>query len=165
MATSVSCPAGAMAAFWFGGWLTRRSLGRFQEKVDALVARFKRHGEVYIVLNRFIPGVRSFFFVAAGMAGMRARWVFLWALVSAALWSLLLIAIGSSVGSTWDELQAFLGAYSRLMWGALGVVALLLVIRWLFRRFRKPTFAKPAPIDLRHEIATQCDVVIEALAD
>jgi hypothetical protein len=33
------------------------------------------------------------------------------------------------------------------------------------RRFRKPTFAKPAPIDLRHEIATQCDVVIEALAD
>jgi hypothetical protein len=32
-------------------------------------------------------------------------------------------------------------------------------------RFRKPTFTKPAPIDLRHEIATQCDVVIEALAD
>ena len=33
------------------------------------------------------------------------------------------------------------------------------------KRFRKPTFAKPAPVDLRHEIATQCDVVIEALAD
>jgi hypothetical protein len=32
-------------------------------------------------------------------------------------------------------------------------------------RFRKPTFARPAPVDLRHEIATQCEVVIEALAD
>lgn len=32
-------------------------------------------------------------------------------------------------------------------------------------RFSKPTFAKPAPVDLRHEIATRCDVVIEALAD
>ena len=32
-------------------------------------------------------------------------------------------------------------------------------------RFAKPTFTKPAPADLRHEIATQCDVVIEALAD
>jgi len=32
-------------------------------------------------------------------------------------------------------------------------------------RFRKPTFTKPAPIDLRHEISTKCDVVIEALAD
>jgi len=32
-------------------------------------------------------------------------------------------------------------------------------------RYAKPTFTKPAPVDLRHEIATQCDVVIEALAD
>jgi hypothetical protein len=33
------------------------------------------------------------------------------------------------------------------------------------RRFKKPTFTKPAPVDLRHEITTQCQVVIEALAD
>ncbi len=33
------------------------------------------------------------------------------------------------------------------------------------KRFRKPTFTKPAPVDLRHEIASQCHVVIEALAD
>ena len=32
-------------------------------------------------------------------------------------------------------------------------------------RFSKPTFTKPAPVDLRHEITTKCDVVIEALAD
>ena len=32
-------------------------------------------------------------------------------------------------------------------------------------RYAKPTFAKPAPVDLRHEIATNCDAVIEALAD
>jgi hypothetical protein len=32
-------------------------------------------------------------------------------------------------------------------------------------RFRKPTFTKPAPIDLRQEIATRCDAVVEALAD
>ncbi len=32
-------------------------------------------------------------------------------------------------------------------------------------RYSKPTYTKPAPIDLRHEISTTCDVVIEALAD
>jgi hypothetical protein len=32
-------------------------------------------------------------------------------------------------------------------------------------RFAKPTFTKPAPVDLRHEITTRCEVVIEALAD
>ena len=33
------------------------------------------------------------------------------------------------------------------------------------QRFTKPTFTKPAPIDLRQQIATTCDAVIEALAD
>ena len=33
------------------------------------------------------------------------------------------------------------------------------------RRYSKPTFTRPAPIDLRREIATTCDFVIEALAD
>jgi hypothetical protein len=42
----------------------------------------------------------------------------------------------------------------------------LLVGRGLkVERFAKPTFTKPAPADLRHEIATKCDMVIEALAD
>lgn len=33
------------------------------------------------------------------------------------------------------------------------------------RRYTKPTYTKPMPPDLRREIGTQCDVVIEALAD
>ncbi len=33
------------------------------------------------------------------------------------------------------------------------------------KRYRKPTFTKPAPVDLRHEISVECQVVIEALAD
>lgn len=40
--------------------------------------------------------------------------------------------------------------------GAMGVTT---------KRFRKPTFTKPAPVDLRHEISTSCTLVIEALAD
>jgi hypothetical protein len=33
------------------------------------------------------------------------------------------------------------------------------------KRYAKPTFTKPAPVDLRHQIASECHVVIEALAD
>jgi hypothetical protein len=32
-------------------------------------------------------------------------------------------------------------------------------------RYAKPTFTRVAPIDLKQLISTQCDVVIEALAD
>lgn len=34
-----------------------------------------------------------------------------------------------------------------------------------FRRYRKPTFTKPAPDDLRRTIAAESDFVVEALAD
>ena len=33
------------------------------------------------------------------------------------------------------------------------------------RRYRKPTHARPAPADLRHEITTHSRAVIQALAD
>lgn len=34
-----------------------------------------------------------------------------------------------------------------------------------FVRYNKPTFTKPAPMDLRKKIAEECGFVIEALAD
>lgn len=33
------------------------------------------------------------------------------------------------------------------------------------RRYQKPTFARLAPLELKQEISTECDLVIEALAD
>jgi hypothetical protein len=45
-------------------------------------------------------------------------------------------------------------------------LAVLLRMRGItVRRETKPTFTKPAPADLRREIAEHCDAVIEALAD
>lgn len=32
-------------------------------------------------------------------------------------------------------------------------------------RFKKPTFTRPAPVDLLQEMTLRCDVVVEALAD
>jgi hypothetical protein len=36
---------------------------------------------------------------------------------------------------------------------------------YAIERTMKPTFTKPAPADVRREIAQRCDAVIEALAD
>ena len=33
------------------------------------------------------------------------------------------------------------------------------------KRYAKPTFTKPAPVDLRQQIAVECGAVVEALAD
>jgi hypothetical protein len=33
------------------------------------------------------------------------------------------------------------------------------------RRYKKPTFTRPAPTELKQQIATECNLVIEGLAD
>jgi hypothetical protein len=33
------------------------------------------------------------------------------------------------------------------------------------KRYQKPTYAHPAPVELQQQIVTECDVVLEALAD
>jgi hypothetical protein len=33
------------------------------------------------------------------------------------------------------------------------------------KRYKKPTFARVAPVELKQEINTDCDAVVEALAD
>ena len=43
--------------------------------------------------------------------------------------------------------------------------ALLRERGYAVERAAKPTFTKPAPVDVRREIAARCDTVIEALAD
>ncbi len=37
--------------------------------------------------------------------------------------------------------------------------------QFICERYKKPTFTKPAPLDLRQQIADSCGAVIEALAD
>jgi len=43
--------------------------------------------------------------------------------------------------------------------------SLLTARGYAIERTAKPTFTKPAPADVRREIAQRCDAVIEALAD
>jgi membrane protein DedA with SNARE-associated domain len=102
--------------------------------VDRLVARFERHGPAFIVVNRFVPGVRALFFVAAGMAGMRAGPVLGYAALSAILWNALLFGAGVMVGSSWDRLFALFIAYNRVAWVVLGVLALAGVGLWARQR-------------------------------
>ena len=126
--------AGALADFWLGRWLGRT---RHPKQLDRLVERFQRHGEVYLVVNRFLPGVRALFFVAAGMAGMRASRVLFWALVSATLWNLVLIAIGSAVGANFEALLAFFSAYSRLVWALVAVGVGIWIALAVWKRLRR----------------------------
>jgi len=101
------------------------------------VAGFARHGPVYVLLNRFLPGIRALFFVAAGLAGRRPAPVLLYATISAVAWNALLMAAGLAVGASWETLHGWFVTYTRIVWALLaGAVAVAAAVWWLRRRRR-----------------------------
>jgi membrane protein DedA with SNARE-associated domain len=139
---------GSLAAWYLGVLIRRRELRtpvrhpQIRAQVDQLVLRFQRHGEVLLAINRFVPAVRSLFFVAAGMAGMRPRWVLTWAMVSATMWNLLLLSVGTVVGENLGILRAFFKTYSRWAWIAVGTALFLWLTRYAIKRWKAPSRKK-----------------------
>lgn len=106
------------------------------DQVHRLEAAYRRHGDLYILINRFIPGVRGFFFVGAGMAGMPMKRVIGLGALSAALWNCVLLGAGWAVGENLNELERLFRTYSTVAWSLMAVVALGLIVRWLLSRRR-----------------------------
>jgi membrane-associated protein len=134
---------GAMLDYMVGSALGRRyrqgglvKSEKRRRKIERVLAAFRRWGPAYVVINRFLPGVRAAIFVAAGMAGLKAGWVLFFALVSAALWNALILAAGYALGANWDAIVTLYEGYQRVVWIALVVVAAALLVRWLWRRGR-----------------------------
>lgn len=105
-----------------------------REKMQPLLDRFEKHGAIYVAINRFLPGIRALFFVAAGMAELPYGKIMLWGAVSAATWNGLIIGAGFAIGSNWERLLGLLRTYTAVAWVVVGLAVLGLIIRWFFRR-------------------------------
>ena len=127
---------GSMIDYFFGHHLARirGNPGDRAAKLDLIVERFRRYGPAYLAINRFLPGIRALFFVAAGMAGMRAWTVLFYSVLSAGLWNLAIIGLGSLLGMNWDALVEWVGYYTTVVWIALAALALGLILRHHWRK-------------------------------
>lgn len=105
--------------------------------LDRLVARFHRHGPAYLVLNRFVPGVRSLFFIAAGLAGMSRTAVYGYGALSALLWNLALLGAGLALGANYQRLEELVTTYTAVAIGVIvAAVVLYLAVGWWRKRHR-----------------------------
>jgi membrane-associated protein len=106
------------------------------DRLHAIEAAYRRHGDLFILLNRFLPGIRGLFFLAAGTSGMPMRRVLLLGTISAAVWNALLLTAGWAVGANLERLVALFEAYSQLAVAGLAVAGLVSLAVWLRRRRR-----------------------------
>ena len=140
LALNLGSVLGAMSAYAAGRAAARREVRprwlqtpRVEAALREIEARFEAHGAIVIALNRFVPALRAFFFIAAGLARMNALAVLLWGAVSACAWNALLLLLGFVVGSNWALLARVVGTYS---WAAV-LLAILAVGAYVWWRARK----------------------------
>lgn len=109
--TTLGSSVGFILLFYAGAFLEMEFFlnTRFKifssRKIIAAEKWFSRYGYYVVLLNRFLPGVRSVISIAAGISGLNGMKVFLLSLVSAMGWNFLWIYTGYTLGNNWQIVQ------------------------------------------------------------
>jgi membrane protein DedA with SNARE-associated domain len=136
LAMTLGALVGGLAAWGFGIWLAsnEESWPSFLKTrgatraLDAVRRGYEQHGAMYLVANRFLPALRAFFFIGAGLARMNAGPVIVFGGISAALWNALLMLVGYAVGNNWNVLRDLAERYAvatliLILVAAIGIIA------------------------------------------
>jgi len=136
-AVTIGSAIGAAIDFLVGkrlhAWRSGKD-GAADKAVARVLEGFKRWGIWLIAANRFFPGIRAFFFVAAGMAGFSFWPVIALSVVSAILWNLVLVGMGVWIGAEYGRLSSIVGQYQIVVWVLMFVAATVGAIVILRRR-------------------------------
>lgn len=119
----------------FGGRPLVDRVGKYvlltHKDLDRAEAWFDRRGEPFVLFGRFIPLLRSFVSLVAGLGEMALAKFLAFTVVGCAIWCAVLASIGYSLGSSWHHvIQGFSYAgYVVAVLVVLGIVAVILH-RW-----------------------------------
>jgi membrane protein DedA with SNARE-associated domain len=117
--------------------LSKSFLGRIfpMAMIEKAKNKFSKRGNMILLINRFLPGMRAPICFAAGIVKINSRKVFLYSSVSVLLWNVFLVTAGFYVGSTWNEASQFLKNYNIIV--IIILIAILIIFTVIY--FRKRT--------------------------
>jgi membrane protein DedA with SNARE-associated domain len=124
---------GSLAGYLIGFYGGRPLVDRFGKYVllthkdlDRAEAWFSRHGEPLVLFGRFIPLLRSFVSLAAGLSEMAVGKFVVFTIIGCTIWCAALASLGYSLGSTYNHvLKGFTDA--GYAFGVLAVFAVVLL--------------------------------------
>jgi membrane protein DedA with SNARE-associated domain len=142
--TTLGSLSGFMSLFWIGRYLGRRFFierdYRFIKAKNIIRAEdwFRKYGYFLIVLNRFIPAIRSVISVAVGISGLSGTKVSILALTSCAVWNIIWTLLGYALGSNWEAFKTSMSAimmrYNITILFFFCVFILFIIIRRQYKR-------------------------------
>jgi membrane protein DedA with SNARE-associated domain len=119
----------------FGGRSLVDRVGKFvlltHKDLDRAEAWFTRRGEPLVFFGRFVPFVRSFVSIAAGIGEMAVAKFLMFTLAACAIWCGALASIGFALGSSWHRILTDFSYVGYLAGGLVIVVALVFIVHRL----------------------------------
>ncbi len=142
--TTIGSVFGFMALYAVGRVLEReffmKKNYRFFSAESILAAEewFRRRGLLVVLANRFLPGVRSVISVVSGISRLNAVKVFSLSLASAAVWNLIWIQVGFTLGKEWSAVKAALANILEKYNIAAGIALVVIaVVYFIYKRVKR----------------------------
>ncbi|MBS1559377.1 MAG: VTT domain-containing protein [Bacteroidetes bacterium] len=117
IAATLGTTTGYFFGRWFGNYFSHRKENFFYRKkyVDLTQEYFQKHGMMAFVFGRFIPIVRTFLPILAGIAQIDVRKFWLYNLLGATLWVLSVVMAGYWLGKLFPNLTEYIGLIALIM--------------------------------------------------
>lgn len=134
--------SGITISYFLGRTLGRSVVDRYGKYLHITAAHldrverwFERIGDWLLAVGYFIPGVRHFTALTAGIAGLPFARFALFAYSGAAIWVAFFLALGYFVGDQWQPAMEVIHEYTGWVIGGVVVIAgLCLLVRWQLQR-------------------------------
>lgn len=110
----IAAISGDSVGFWtgkkFGTWLLRQKDSFFFQKHHLLIAQqfYEKHGGKTLILARFMPAVRTFAPIVAGIANMHYPTFLTYNVVGGALWAAGMLLLGYFLGALIPNVDHYL---------------------------------------------------------
>lgn len=99
--------------------------------LDQTSAFFERHGHSALVAGRFVPFVRTYITLVAGVTKMKQHVFYVWSAIGAVAWVVSLMVLGYVLGQTFPGLGKYIDLVT---YGLLGLTVVALFVEFLRKR-------------------------------
>ncbi len=141
LAGNIGTITSAIVLYYIGAWAGEPVVRRFVKKygrflmisekdLDRTLHIFDTRGEWVIFFGRLIPLIRTFVSLPAGMDRMPMRKFVIYTTIGSTVWNTGLAVGGMILGEKWEELMFLIERYSRVTYG---IIAVILVVLFVIR--------------------------------
>ncbi len=145
VATSIGSVVGALGWYGLGAWLGLRRLRAIVDRIPLMDAEdvdkaadwFARYGGRTVFIGRFLPVMRLFISLPAGVARMPLWRYCLFTLFGSAVWNTVLLVAGFFLGQAWPAIEPYSKWFEYLVILTVVVVLVVFIVRRIRARRRE----------------------------